>query len=546
MYSTSRESSYVATLPHATLTAQADAAALTLDRPSLYIDQALPALPRILTRRRALLKRLLECVPAAIALTVISSLVWGPLLAPVPFALALLSFHGYWLWRAQMTGIHAFKGFRLLRRHRKVDWRRRYDEHRAAGRPCLRWEDVRHVVIIPNYTESAEKLRMCLDSLCNSEIPSQVIAVLAMEDREGKAGQEKASLLVSEYRGRIGRVFATFHPWGIPGEIAGKSSNENWAVRRAKELLVDREGADIDLLTVTSCDVDTVFDPRYFSCLSYNFATSPNRYRRFWQAPILYYNNIWHVPAPARLPHALAGLNHLGRLSRSFLRMNFPQSTYSLSLRMAHEVDYWDPDIIPEDWHMFLKCYYHLRAEVDVETMFTPVYMDGIRSKTYLRTFLNYFQQARRHAWGCTDIAFAVQLALDHPEIPLVPRIRRLWALCESHFLWSTQWFLVTLGRVIPVLLVFIGAAHMPEWFTPISRWMLTPCAGSLLLLVTLDSLMRPKRPAAFRWWHFPFQYGQWFLMALITFFSSALPALDAQLRLALGKRLEYKVTEKA
>jgi hypothetical protein len=34
--------------------------------------------------------------------------------------------------------------------------------------------------------------------------------------------------------------------------------------------------------------------------------------------------------------------------------------------------------------------------------------------------------------------------------------------------------------------------------------------------------------------------------MAVITFFSSALPALDAQVRLALGKRLEYKVTEKA
>jgi hypothetical protein len=34
--------------------------------------------------------------------------------------------------------------------------------------------------------------------------------------------------------------------------------------------------------------------------------------------------------------------------------------------------------------------------------------------------------------------------------------------------------------------------------------------------------------------------------MAVITFFFSALPALDAQIRLMLGKRLEYKVTEKA
>src|SRR5207244_10712436 len=78
----------------------------------------------------------------------------------------------------------------------------------------------------------------------------------------------------------------------------------------------------------------------------YHFTTNPERYRRFWQGPIMYYNNIWNVPAPLRLPHAIAGLNHLGRLSRTLLRNVFPQSTYSLSLRMAHEVDYWDPDII--------------------------------------------------------------------------------------------------------------------------------------------------------------------------------------------------------
>jgi hypothetical protein len=104
----------------------------------------------------------------------------------------------------------------------------------------------------------------------------------------------------------------------------------------------------------------------------------------------------------------------------------------------------------------------------------------------------------------------------------------------------------VTLGRVVPVLFVALGIADMPEWFRDISRWLLTPCAGTLFLIVVLDTVMRPKKPDNFRWWHFPFQYAQWFGMAVITLFSSALPALDAQIRLALGKRLEYKVTEKA
>ena len=118
-----------------------------------------------------------------------------------------------------------------------------------------------------------------------------------MEEREGEAGREKAAQLKREYAGRIGRILATFHPWGLPGEVVGKSSNENWAARRAKETVVDREGLNIDYVTITSCDADTVFDLKYFACLTYKFALEPKRYRRFWQAPIFFYNNIWEVPA---------------------------------------------------------------------------------------------------------------------------------------------------------------------------------------------------------------------------------------------------------
>ena len=504
------------------------------------------ALPTIHIRKRAIVKRVFEAMPALITLVVISFLVWGPIFVPVPFVAAVLAFHSYWTYRILMNGTHAFKGFRLLRRHQNTDWRTEYEAHRASGRPCLAWDDISHMVIIPNYTESAEKLRLCLDSLANADEPDKIIAVLAMEEREGDAGREKAAVLIREYTGRVGRIMATFHPWGLPGEVVGKSSNENWAARRARELLVDREGRDIDHITITSCDADTVFAPKYFTCLSHNFATHPNRYRRFWQAPIFFYNNIWEVPAPLRMAHCLSGLNHIARLTRGFFRVIFPQSTYSLSLRMADEIGYWDPDIIPEDWHMFLKCYYGLRGEVEVETMFTRIYMDGVRSHSYIATFNNYYQQSKRHAWGCTDIAYAVQLSLDHPEIPLHKRVQRVIAVAETHLLWSTQWFLITMSKVIPFFVVGLISTDLPHWYPMFSRWILLPGLACLLLMLTLDFHLRPPKPDWFRPWHWPAQYGVYFFMAFITFFTSALPALDAQFRLALGKRLEYRVTEKA
>ncbi|HET8943745.1 MAG TPA: hypothetical protein VFO59_03110, partial [Dehalococcoidia bacterium] len=51
------------------------------------------ALPAIHIRKRAVVKRLFETLPALITLAVISFLVWGPIFVPIPFVLAILAFH---------------------------------------------------------------------------------------------------------------------------------------------------------------------------------------------------------------------------------------------------------------------------------------------------------------------------------------------------------------------------------------------------------------------------------------------------------------------
>src|SRR6185437_2811240 len=145
----------------------------------------------------------------------------------------------------------------------------------------------------------------------------------------------------------------------------------------ARQALIGEGGWDIYTTTITSCDADTVFHPSYFDCVTYKFATDPQRYRRFWQSAILLNNNIWESPAPLRVASALAGVHILSNLVRRS-RMMFPQSTYTLSFKMADDVGYWDPDVIPEDWHMFLKCFYAFQGEVDVEPIFLPTGNDAV------------------------------------------------------------------------------------------------------------------------------------------------------------------------
>ncbi len=493
------------------------------------------------------LQRALQALPLVAALLLISSLGWGALWLPLPLTVLLLGFDCYWVWRSYNTAFHCIKGYRLLRREARTDWRARYEDARARGKTYLRWEDIRHVVVIPTYKESVAKLAATLSKLAESDVArEQLFVVLAMEEAEPGC-RRKALRLHKEFGDSFAGMFATFHPGNIPGEVRGKSSNESWAARHIERRLVEEMGHDIDRLTITSCDADTLFHPHYFSCLAYKFATHPQRYRRFWQGPVLLYNNIWDVPAPLRIPNGLGGLNHLNRLARKH-RVLFPQSTYSLSFRMAREVGYWDVDVVPEDWHMFLKCFFNLGGEVDVEPIFLPVGNDGVRSESYLKTFYAHYQQARRHAWGASDIPYAIRHFFAHPEIPFLRRLRRTWSLFENHVLWSSQWFLITTGRLAPWLVFyFFGVKTMPAWFVFASTKILFTCSVPLIAMVVMDGvIMRPRRPPTFPAWLFPIQYAQWFFMAAITFLFGALPALDAQIRLALGKRLEYKVTEKA
>ncbi|MBF6600724.1 MAG: hypothetical protein IVW36_09465 [Dehalococcoidia bacterium] len=505
-----------------------------------------PASQRVITR-------MLEVLPLALAATLISSLVWGAIWLPVPLVVMLLGFDVYWAWRSLNIGIHTIRGYRALKAAARIDWRKRYDAERITRDDVLAWEDVRHIVVIPTYKESVEKLGATLGKLAESEVAhDKLLVVIAMEEADAGA-PARFQILQRDFGHCFLAMVGTTHPKDIPGEVRGKSSNEAWAAKKAKRLFCDEMGFDVDRMTITSCDADTLFHPRYFSALTYEFATNTRRYRLFWQGPIFYYNNVWDVPAPLRIQNSLGGINHLAKLVRKYTVL-FPQSTYSLSLRMCHDVDYWDVDVVPEDWHMFLKCFFALGGEPDVQPILLPVGNDGVRAHSYTRTFWEHYQQARRHAWGCTDIPYAVRQAFAHPEIPRLRRLRRVWSLTENHVLWSAQWFLITgvaANMSAGAWGGFIGLHpfalyNIPAWFVPASHYILLPCMVPLIGMIILDTMMRPQRPKRWKLWLYPVQFAQWTLMAPITLFFTALPAVDAQIRLALGRRLEYKVTEKA
>jgi len=361
-----------------------------------------------------------------------------------------------------------------------------------------------------------------------------------MEERAGVVAHERAEYLLKKYKNKFKKITATFHPL-LPGETIGKHSNEAYAAKTIKKILVDEEKTPIGNILITTSDIDCVFPPQYFSLLTYKFSTSKNPFNEFFQAPLFMYNNISRVPFMIRLPAIVGGIYFLSILQKYSKRfVNF--STYSLSLKLLDEVGYWDLDVIPEDAHLFYKCFFAKQGDIAVVPLFLPINIDAAEAESKWKTYYNSYQQNKRWAWGVVDIPYIVKNFFLHPEIPLWNKISRLSLALEWHFAWSTSWFLITLGATIPTVLNSAFARTALGYNLPrTSSLILTICMLGLVAITVYDLLLRKKLKHFFN----PFTYLQWFLLPVVGLIFGALPGLESQTRLMLGKYLGYHVTEK-
>jgi len=112
--------------------------------------------------------------------------------------------------------------------------------------------------------------------------------------------------------------------------------------------------------------------------------------------------------------------------------------------------------------------------------------------------------------------------------------------------LWTVNFLIITFGATIPTLVNPAFKQTALGFTLPgISGVILTFALVGALSIVVLDLLLRPPRPESFSKWRVPFLVIQYIFMPVTAFIFGAFPGMDAHMRLILGKRLEYKVTEK-
>lgn len=494
-------------------------------------------LDRLFTRYPIKSRRALEIIPPIIAMFLITMPLWGAYFFPLALSYFIIFFDVYWFYKSVNLVIMSFIAARKIRAAEKTDWL-------AKAEVLPNFSKVRHLIVVPSYKESFEKIAETIDSIKDQTLPKkQIYIYMAFEEREENI-KEKAERLTKHYEKVFGGFDYTLHP-DLPNEVKGKSSNQAYAAADAYEKLVKKGNLDIDYMTVTSADADVLFEKSFYAYLTYSFLTVPDPSYTFWQSANVTYNNFWQVPSFTRV------ISFFGSLWRTSVLVQHarlvPNSVYTLSFKLLMEIGNWDVDVIPEDYRVFFKAFFKTKGRVVVEPIFLKTSMDAAQSHSYKRSLMNKYHQERRWSWGIADDATYLKWYLTVPGVSFWKKTPLVMNVIVDHILWPVNWFIITISANLVALVnpVFTRTAlgySLPQ----ISAFILTLCLLSILAMIYVDYTLGPKKSKAkrskLRKILFPLEF---LFMPVAGFFLSALPALISHIQLIIGKRLEYKVTEK-
>ena len=416
-----------------------------------------------------------------------------------------------------------------------------------------RFDSIVHVCVIPTYKEPLGTLRKTIDTLRSQTCAREKLIVCIATESRDRDAPEKVRALLAEFGDSLLGFFYTSHVLN-PGEAVGKSSNTAWAVRCVKHQLVDVWGFDLEDVLLTICDADTYFDPQFMDCLAYHHVQDPTPYNTTYQGAECFFPNIWAVPIIVRIKALIDSVGFLGQLSSPFSHP-FPFAIYSQSLRTAVDCGYWDVDIIPEDWHHFLKCWFRRNGNFRVVPIFLFMGNDAIEDDNWLAANRARYTQAKRHAWGAIDLAYIVcQYVSRRHNIPFHKVYKLFVHAAEHHISWTLYWITVMLGSLVstlvnPELDTFpfgIGLRKLAVLcFLPMTFATTMFMIGDFYIrLFLVNDRSHFEANAAPMWWQALSQI-QWLLMPVADLFFGSLAGLDAQLHMAFQPTMKYEVSTK-
>lgn len=522
-------------------------------------------------------QRALEIFPGALTWSALILPVVLSFVAPDIVAYFIIVFDTYWLFKSLNISRNLLMGFRRMRRDERIDWLERVRQVGSPGKVIqevrselketpsavaeqeleelqalrsnpqriLDWTKVSHVIIVPTFKEELSVLQSTFRAIAASNFPlDRVYVALATEERDQRNARINAAAIRQEFGGRFAHFMVTEHPAAVPGEVKGKGPNITYAGRKILAYLREKE-LDPEFVMVSNIDADHMIHPQYLAYLTYTFVTTPSPHNKTYQPIPVLNNNIWDAPAVSRTISIGATFWQMVESMRPRRLRNY--SAHAQTLKTLIDTDFWSTKTIVEDGHQFWRTYFAYGGDHKVIPLFIPIYGDAVLTANYVSTLKAQYRQLRRWAWGVSDFPYVFRNMMLQRSIPLGEKYIQLYRLLEGHVSWATSAIYLSFVGWLPIFLNKQFKNHVLAYtLGPTTSRLLTLALLGMAVSIWISAILLPQRPPRYGLWRTAGMYLQWALLPVTTIFFGAIPAIEAQTRLMLGKYMNtFDVTEK-
>ncbi|MFH1509971.1 MAG: glycosyltransferase family 2 protein [Candidatus Nealsonbacteria bacterium] len=490
-------------------------------------------------KKDKIIYRIFEMIPATLS--------WGTLIlaitlswiAPAVVAVFIIVFDLFWLLRVLYLAAHQLSGYHKMKRNMKMDWIGELEDL-----PGRNWKDIHHLVVLPMYKEGLEIVEPTIKSLLEGNYPKdKIIVVLALEERAKEFSLPIAEKIEKENSNKFLKIITTIHPKDVIGEVAGKGSNVAYAIKESKKV-IDQLKIPYENIIVSNFDVDTKPYPQYFAVLTWNYLTTEKPLKSSYQPIPVYNNNIWQVPAFSRVIATSGTFWQMMQQERPEQLVSY--SSHAIPFKVLMEVEY-PANIVSDDSRIFWKIYFAYDGDYRMIPLHYPISMDAVMSDNLFKTACNQYMQQRRWAWGCVEIPYVLFCFLKNKKISLGTKIRHSCIILDGFWSWATSALLIFCLGWLPLMIggsnfqISLLSYNLPR----MTSYIMTAAMLGMIISAILSLLTLPPKPKKFGRWKRLSMVLQWLLLPVTLIVFGTFPALDAQLRLFLGKHLGFWVTEK-
>lgn len=514
-----------------------------------------------LTGRDRKIYRILEIFPGFFSIATLVVLTVLSYFKPVWVAYFIIAFDVYWLLLVIYMAIFLITAYCRLKRGMRTNWQ---EKCAALARGENNFKDIAvdslikkgvspdeiwHLIVLPTYEESVTVLSECVQSLIDDGFRTdRMIVALTFEERTGiEAAKQRAAQMREKFGDKFGRFFITFHP-DLVGELKGKGANQAWCAQKVKEEIIEPEHFDESKLLVSVFDVDTVVRPGYFSAVTYTFLTVSDPYHASYQPVPVYHNNIWNAPFFSRVA---ATSNTFWQMIMQIRQDSLvTYSSHSMTWQALKEIGFWGTKNVSEDSRIFWHCLMYYNGHYRVEPIHFEVSMDVTCDKSFLKTTRSLYKQQRRWAWGGENIPYLLFNANKKWHEPGFDRKKvfgHILIQIYGFHAWATNAIIIAVVGRMPM---FLGGDRFNSTVLSgnlpfITQSLMNFAMIGLILSAVISALLLPKRPKNYTVWKNIKMILEWVFVPFTIVIFGAIPCLEAQIRLMLGKYMGFWVTPK-